>query len=99
MAATQAKASAKAAKIFTKVDLTCLFNLFIPYLKLKKFIYFLMTINIQYKVNVTAVLQNDNVTLTIKNNQPFLNVYVLSLVKFKGNMYYLGGQNGCKTFL
>lgn len=43
-------------------------------------------------VNVTAMLQNENVTLTIKNNGPFLNVFLFILVKFKRNMYYSGGK-------
>lgn len=42
-----------------------------------------MTMLIYYKPNVTAMLQNDNGTLTIWNKQPFLSDFGRILVKFR----------------
>ncbi|GFO99903.1 hypothetical protein LHEH8_16590 [Lactobacillus helveticus] len=86
--ATHAKASANAATNLTKIDLTCLLIDFIhSLLKLtfKKFIYLLMTMLIYYKVYMTAMLQNENGTLTIEKKLPFLSAFTDILVKFRVN--------------
>ena len=44
-----------------------------------------MTILIYYKVYMTAMLQNENVTLTIRKKLPFLSVFTDILVKFRVN--------------
>ena len=44
-----------------------------------------MTILIYYKVYMTAMLQNENVTLTIRKKLPFLSAFTDILVKFRVN--------------
>ena len=42
-----------------------------------------MTILIYYKVYMTAMLQNENVTLTIRKKLPFLSAFTDILVKLE----------------